>query len=391
MFDLYNAYGKRVMSFESASEPHLSADKKYEGEDDEVFVLLSYDKGLAIFDGNKLEEIYKTEENVNARYSIYRAFDKDHIFMTEYTDDYKSRDERTSLYYVNKTLLNTESICGSKDVDVSSYMVTCDKDDYEYPITDEGKLRDYPTSRKDGKRASYADVNHYFVLNSDSDELAVYSGNDVVKTYSDVYDETILRDEDENIYFFIRTGSTNKERKSFLIKDDGTEVFTNNFGYSVRAISKDGTILAYDYGCSYNCPDDEKREEGYYIYDKDGKKIYDRTYRISHLGQNYFLAQSGSPYYDDNVKYTLLDSQGKELKSGTEYSEYAVEKHGLIFARKLEEGNRYTYKYVFLDKDLKPVIEFGSSDVDMKDEYFRIKDGEKYRYFNMSGKEFYSE
>ena len=391
-YDLYNAYGKHVMDFESATAPHLSIGQRYKGEDEEMFVVLSYDKGLAIYDGNKLEEIFKTEEGISGLYTVERVFDKDHIYMTEYSEDYKRSNERKSLYYVNKTLLNPESICGSKEISVSSYVLLCEKDDYDYPITDDGKLREYPTSYKDGKRANYADVNHYFVLNNDSDELAVYSGGEVVKAYTDVYDESIIRDEDENIYYVVRTGSSSKERKTSVIKADGTEIFTNSLGFSVRGISKDGTILAYDYGCTYNCPNDEKREDGYYLYDKDGKRVYDRTYRITSIGQNYFVAQSGNTYYDENVKYSLIDSQGKELISGTEYTDFAIEDHGLLLARKPDGDSSYKYKYVLLNKEFKPVVEFEYSGVSLTDDYLRIKDGDKYRYFLLKeSKEFFSE
>ncbi len=389
-YDLYNAYGKRALSFESSSTPYLSMGEKYNGEDNDNYVVLSYSGGLAIYGANKLEELYKTEEGISGIYQVDRVFDQDRIFLTEYSEDYKSRDERKSLYYVNKNVYDGETICGSKKLSVSAYMVVCEKDDYDYPITDDGKLREYPDSTKDGKRAYYADANHYYVLNNSSDELAIYSGNDVVKTYSNVYDQSIIRDEDNNIYFSIRTGDY-KERKTTLIKDDGTEIFTSSIGSTVRSISKDGTILVYDYGCSYNCPGDEKREEGYYLYDKDGKKVYDRSYRISSIGHNYFVVQTGSTYYDEDVKYKLIDSQGKELISGTEYIDFAIEDHGLLFARKKVGTGYYDYKYVLLDSEYKATLEFESSDIDLKDDYFRIEDGDKYRYYNYEAKEFYSE
>lgn len=392
IYEVYNAHGKHAVEIESATKPHLSSGQRYNGEDNEMFVVLSYDKGLIIYDGNKLEEIYEAEEGVSGLYEIDRVFDKDHIYMTEYSEDYKSRNERKSLYYVNKALLDPESICGSKEITVSGYVLLCEKDDYDYPIADDGKLREFPTSRKDGKRATYADINHYYVLNSESDELAIYANGEVVKTYSDVYDETIIRDEDNTVYYAVRTGSSSKNRKTSVIKADGTEIFTSNLGFSIRAISKDGTILAYDYGCSYSCPNDEEREGGYYLYDKDGKRIYDRTYRISSIGQGYFVAQSGSTYNDENVKYTLLDSQGKELISGTEYTEFAVEDHGILLARKPEGGSSYKYKYVLLNKEYKPVVEFDASGIELTDNYLRIEDGEKYRYFLLKdSKEFFSE
>ena len=90
--------------------------------------------------------------------------------------------------------------------------------------------------------------------------------------------------------------------------------------------------------------------------------------------------------------YSLIDSQGKELISGTEYTDFAIEDHGLLLARKPDGDSSYKYKYVLLNKEFKPVVEFEYDGVSLTDDYLRIKDGDKYRYFLLKeSKEFFSE
>ena len=200
-YDLYDARGKRVMSFESEKTPVLSSATKSHGEDYEQFALLSYSKGLVLYDANNLKEVYsaKEEDAPSDVYTIGRVFDTNRVYLYQSVlDDDASLfdDDRKALYIVGDKLVDLNSAC-SDGSSTSGDLVVCDPDDEgrRYPIGNDGNKMKYPyNSSLDNERATYIDATHFAVNNSKDKAVAIYVDGEVKKTYSKVSSISTMSD-----------------------------------------------------------------------------------------------------------------------------------------------------------------------------------------------------
>jgi hypothetical protein len=108
----------------------------------------------------------------------------------------------------------------------------------------------------------------------------------------------------------------------------------------------------------------------------------------------------------------IIDATGKEVLNDTKYIAYSGQKNVYLgMTVKIgenadddddedKEKNSYSYgtydveiKYAFFDKDFNKIAEdIEEDDVNTShDKYFIIHKGDSYKYYNMDGKEIYSE
>ena len=392
-YDIYNTYGQRVMTIQSSSEPVFEVVNEYNSDPDDYkyYASISYDKGFAVYDANNLKELAKIEEGISTRYEVRRAIDDKHFYAIEYYDDYRNNDERVKLYVVDGKLVDIHAKCDDEHIDFDDGMVICEVEgdnDGDYPFADDGSLMKYPNGDRIGnERANYVDLKHYIVENENDDAVAIYADGNVVKSYNDVYSTRIINGEDDEYYYYVRTRK-GENYTTIVLKTDGTEIFkqTADYYFTINTISGD-RIIAYDYGCTYSsCKN--KRESGDYLFDTEGKKIYGPVYNLDYVNENYFMYQTGSRYYDEDIKYGLLDRDGKEVLSNAEYVDYDSTDSGVIAARK-ETDNGYVY--VVLDKDFNVITEFAYRDADFYNDYCVIKKDDSRIYYNLDMKEIYKD
>ena len=425
-YDLYDARGKRVMSFESEKTPVLSSATKSHGEDYEQFALLSYSKGLVLYDANNLKEVYsaKEEDAPSDVYTIGRVFDTNRVYLYQSVlDDDASLfdDDRKALYIVGDKLVDLNSAC-SDGSSTSGDLVVCDPDDEgrRYPIGNDGNKMKYPyNSSLDNERATYIDATHFAVNNSKDKAVAIYVDGEVKKTYSKVSSISTMSDvKSRNSYYIIRLYD-DREYKTIVVKADGTEVFAKDDYYTVSRINTNGQMIISN---SYS-DNAKKDEKGYFLYGTDGSKLYGPVYSLSIINDDYYSATTGyvstSTYYLNrtadplkDVKGMIIDTTGKEVLNDTKYVAYSGQEHvytGMsikITEKKTDDDDddelNYSYsygtkdveiKYAIFDKDFNKIADdLEEDDVDTTNKkYFCIHKGDSYKYYNMDGKEIYSE
>ena len=167
----------------------------------------------------------------------------------------------------------------------------------------------------------------------------------------------------------------------------------------------------------------KKDEKGYFLYGTDGSKLYGPVYSLSIINDDYYSATTGyvstSTYYLNrtadplkDVKGMIIDTTGKEVLNDTKYVAYSGQEHvytGMsikITEKKTDDDDddelNYSYsygtkdveiKYAIFDKDFNKIADdLEEDDVDTTNKkYFCIHKGDSYKYYNMDGKEIYSE
>lgn len=395
-YDVYSAYGQRVLSIESRTEPVFSLIRQLntEEEDYKLYASISYDKGFVVYDANKLTELVRLEEGIDATYKIRMASDEKHFYAIEANDD-KDSDELKKIYIVDGKLIDLKAKCDLSKVNADSDgMVTCTKegdDRGDYPFADDGSLMKYPSDYRLGReRAYYADLNHYIVYNDDDEAVAIYADGKVVKSYNEVYTTRIIDGVDNEHFYYIRTNKDDDNYTTIVAKTDGTEIFrfSGKYYYTINQVSKD-RVIAYDSGCHYSyCG--EQRESGYYLFDMEGKKLYGPVYSVYRLGDDYYKYQTASRYSsDEDPEYGIIDKDGKKVFSKEDYYDFSISDQGVIAARKQTDDGSI---YVVLDKEFQPILEFTYDDVKFYDDYFVYtkEDGSR-EYYDINIKKIYSE
>lgn len=424
-YDLYDARGRHVMSFESDKTPVLSSATKEHGEAYEQVALLSYSNGFVLYDMNNLKEIYVAKDNAPSDlYTIGHVFDFNRIYFYQSILDEETTlfdDDRKAMYLVGDKLVDVSSVC-SKGASTSGELVICNADDKgkRFPIDNDGSLMKYPyNSNLDDERATYIDTTHFAVYNSKDKAAAIYVDGEVKKTYSKVSSISSMSDNKGREHYYVIRTYEDRKYKTFVVKADSTEAFSGDDYYTVSRINSNGQMII---GNSYS-DDVDDDEKGYFLYGADGSKIYGPVYSISILNDDhysvstgyvststYYLSRTKDPFKD--VKGMIIDATGKEVLNDTKYIAYSGQKNVYLgMTVKIgentdddddedEEKNSYSYgtydveiKYAFFDKDFNKIAEdIEEDDVNTShDKYFIIHKGDSYKYYNMDGKEIYSE
>lgn len=358
-YDLYNALGKRLASFESSEAPSITEDEP------ETASAVSYKGGLIILSNSNFMPV-TTIDGLDAIYDVDEATEDGSIITFYEHNNHYANDAKRAIY--NKDSFAELDGCSDLDLhdnftDEKRIYVTCESDGKD-KLVRKNAVTDMEVNSYGGGYAVY-DEDHYARYDQENKKSEIYVNGDKKTTLDSNYRITVsARGYQINDF---------KAKTVTLYDLDGNEVIKLN----------DAATSSELFGVDANdhvVVRDSKKDntERYVIVKKNGEEISGRYYSITLHGE-YYVASNRT-----NNTMDLLDKDGKVIVSG-EYGEYVFnEDNKYILGRKGDSNNR---QYDVIDVEGKSVKATMDGTVTYyKAGYYRTTSDNKTRFYTLDGK-----